>query len=67
MTMTMPHDEHADTPSQDGRASRQDAERVAGLARDSLCGELEAYIVASPLRALGMALLAGIVVGKLIL
>ncbi|HEX4080816.1 MAG TPA: hypothetical protein VHX61_18295 [Rhizomicrobium sp.] len=65
--MTMPQDENANTPEQDERASRQDAERMTGLAHDNLCGELEAYIVARPLRALGMALLAGIVVGRLIL
>jgi len=40
---------------------------MTGLKRDDLCGELEAFIVAKPFRALGMALLAGIVVGKLIL
>ncbi|MGH6890439.1 MAG: hypothetical protein ACREHF_14810 [Rhizomicrobium sp.] len=35
--------------------------------REDLCGEVENYIRAKPFRALAIALLAGIVVGKLIL
>lgn len=35
--------------------------------REDLCGEVENYIRNKPFRALGIALLAGIVVGKIIL
>lgn len=35
--------------------------------REDLCGEVESYIRNKPFRALGIALLAGIVVGKIIL
>jgi hypothetical protein len=35
--------------------------------REDLCGEVENYIRSRPFRALAMALLAGIVVGKIIL
>ena len=37
------------------------------LDRSDLCAEVEEYIRAKPFRALAMALLAGIVVGKIIL
>ena len=56
--MTMPQDEDANTAGHG---------EPGGPERDDLCSELEAFIVARPFRALGMALLAGIVVGKLIL
>jgi ElaB/YqjD/DUF883 family membrane-anchored ribosome-binding protein len=35
--------------------------------REDLCGEVENYIRARPFRALAIALLAGILVGKIIL
>jgi ElaB/YqjD/DUF883 family membrane-anchored ribosome-binding protein len=34
---------------------------------DDLCGEVEAYIKSRPFRAMGIALLAGILVGKIFL
>ncbi|HEY3637311.1 MAG TPA: hypothetical protein VGK90_04100 [Rhizomicrobium sp.] len=55
--MAMPHD--AD-------AMREEIRRAANEDLD-ICAEVEAYIVSKPLKAILFALLAGIVVGKLIL
>jgi hypothetical protein len=35
--------------------------------RENVCADIEAYIIAKPFKALAIALLAGIAVGKLIL
>jgi ElaB/YqjD/DUF883 family membrane-anchored ribosome-binding protein len=41
--------------------------RAASSGTASLCAEVEAYIATRPLRALAIALISGIVLGKLIL
>lgn len=40
---------------------------ISGAKRESLCAEFEAYIAAKPLRAIIVALMSGILVGRLIL
>ncbi|MGH6878223.1 MAG: hypothetical protein ACREHV_12750 [Rhizomicrobium sp.] len=56
--MTMPHDEDA-ISEVSGRTAKVD--------RGDLCAEIETYIAMKPFRALAIALLVGIMVGKIIL
>lgn len=51
----------------DEDAIRDSISRAANEDGEDLCAELQSYIAAKPFRAVLIALLAGIVVGKLIL
>jgi ElaB/YqjD/DUF883 family membrane-anchored ribosome-binding protein len=51
----------------DEDAIRENIRRAANAEREDLCTEVEAYIAAKPFQSVLIALLAGIIVGRLIL
>lgn len=56
--MTMPHESENPARSETGAVFSD---------RETLCDEVEAYIAEKPFQSLAIALLAGIIVGKIIL
>lgn len=55
------------SPDDDQLAGKPGRDESAALTTENFCAEVEAYIKARPFRALAIALLSGIVVGKVIL
>jgi ElaB/YqjD/DUF883 family membrane-anchored ribosome-binding protein len=55
------------SPDDDAIAGKTRENGTAVSGTENICAEIESYIIAKPFRALAIALLSGIVVGKLIL